>query len=258
MATKIIALPALQDNYIWLIVNSEQQTSVCVDPGDAAPVVAYCREQHLRLSAILLTHHHYDHTGGVSDLVQAYSCPVYGPAESQLAFIDNPVQDNDCVTLEAVDITYTVMCTPGHTLDHIVYYRPGELFCGDTLFAAGCGRLFEGTAVQMHASLRRLAALPPSTRVYCAHEYTLSNLAFAAAVEPHNEAIQQRIREVKAIRAKGWPSLPSTLESELTTNPFLRCQQSAVIEAANNRSTSKIDDPVSIFSVIRDWKNNFV
>lgn len=245
-------IPAFKDNYIWLLHKGDE--AVVVDPGDAAPVKARLAAHGLRLVAILITHHHADHQGGISDLLAAGQVPVYGPANESITGCTVPLSGGDRVqilgeTLEVIDV-------PGHTAGHIAYAMPGALFCGDTLFAGGCGRLFEGTPAQMFASLGKLAALPGDTRVYCAHEYTEANLRFAAAVEPGNPALQQRIVEVAATRSRGAATVPSRLSEELETNPFLRAHIPAVAAAAAKRGCHD-DDPLSVFTAIREWKNSF-
>lgn len=245
-------IPAFKDNYIWLLHKGDE--AVVVDPGDAAPVKARLAALGVRLSAILITHHHADHQGGVSELLAAGAVPVYGPANESITGCTVPLAEGDRVsvlgeTLEVIDL-------PGHTAGHIAYAKPGVLFCGDTLFAGGCGRIFEGTPAQMFASLSKLAALPGDTRVYCAHEYTEANLRFAAAVEPDNPAVQARIAEVAALRARGEATVPSRLRDELETNPFLRSHVPAVAAAAATRGCAS-NEPLAVFTAIREWKNGF-
>jgi hydroxyacylglutathione hydrolase len=254
-------LPAFTDNYLWLIVRGRQ--AVVVDPGDGAVVLAALEARGLTLAAILVTHHHPDHVGGVSLLSQAFDGPVYGPrAESgKITGLTHLLDDGDRVSLAAVGLDLQVIAVPGHTLGHIAYFadRQGDrapwLFCGDTLFAAGCGRLFEGTPGQMHDSLSRLAALPADTVVFCAHEYTLANLNFARTVEPHNQAIADEIERVQSLRARAVPSVPSNLLRERATNPFLRCAEPAVIAAAQRQSGHGTNNPVDIFAALRRWKD---
>ncbi|WP_120995569.1 hydroxyacylglutathione hydrolase [Stutzerimonas urumqiensis] len=255
----IQALPAFSDNYIWLLQDTRSRHCAVVDPGDAGPVIDWL-ERHAgwQLTDILITHHHADHTGGVPALKEAYGATVHGPHNERIVGVDRRVQGGD--RLEILGAAFEVIAVPGHTLDHIAYASVGAggwLFCGDTLFAGGCGRLFEGTAEQMHASLERLAALPAQTQVFCAHEYTLSNLRFAVAVEPDNPAVVQRLHSVEEKRAAGMITLPSTLESERATNPFLRCDQPAVIVAARRHLDGDTESQVAVFAALRRWKDRF-
>lgn len=224
MAVFVSPICALKDNYIWSIVDETTSTTVIVDPGDAKPVEHDLAINKQTLKAILITHHHWDHTNGAHALREAFNVPVYGPNNSQIQAITHPVKADDVVVIPDFPLAFRVFAIPGHTLDHLAYYTDGMLFCGDTLFSAGCGRLFEGTAEQMFTSLQTLASLPPDTKVYCAHEYTLNNLRFAHAVEPDNQAVKDKIEQVKQLREQNLPSLPSTLGEELKMNPFLRSQ----------------------------------
>jgi hydroxyacylglutathione hydrolase len=251
----IIAIPAFNDNYIWLLRHGGR--AVVVDPGVAAPVVEYLAAHRLTLAAILLTHHHADHTGGVADLLGRTPVPVYGPAAEAIAGVDHPVQDGDRVTLPELDIDFTVLDVGGHTRGHIAYYGASVLFCGDTLFAGGCGRLFEGTAAQMWRSLSRLAALPAATKVYCAHEYTQANLRFALAVEPDNAALRERALEVAELRSDRLPTVPSSIAMELATNPFLRPRSATVMAAARRFRGAAVDGDEAVFAALREWKNVF-
>lgn len=253
-------IPAFQDNYIWLLRHSGGNTACVVDPGDAAPVVEALTARDLRLSAILVTHHHPDHVGGVAQLVAEYGATVYGPESPYFKGADVILRDGD--TCRVLDLEFHVMTVPGHTLDHIAYYHhtpgsPPALFPGDTLFAGGCGRLFEGTPEQMHHSLDRLAKLPGNTRIFCAHEYTLANLRFATAVEPGNAALKRRLAEVEALRKKNVPTLPSTLNQEKATNPFLRSAEITVTAAAERHSGKPCPGSVATFAAIRAWKDAF-
>ncbi|MHB2247515.1 hydroxyacylglutathione hydrolase [Pseudomonas fitomaticsae] len=253
---QISALPAFTDNYIWLLQDHATQRCAVVDPGDAAPVQAWL-DAHPGwvLGDILITHHHHDHVGGVETLKMATGATVYGPASESIPGRDVALKDNDTVRVLGWD--FDVYAVPGHTLGHIAYYHHGLLFCGDTLFAAGCGRLFEGTPQQMHQSLSRLAALPEDTLVYCTHEYTLSNLKFAAAVEPGNRDIAARLEKVSQQRASGVMTLPSTLALEKLTNPFLRTGEILVTQKVDERSGPQNRAPSEVFAALRAWKDTF-
>ena len=224
---EITPIPAFNDNYIWLL--HAQSHAVVVDPGIAQPIIEALKNQQLQLKAILITHHHHDHIDGVEELVKYANCPVYAPQYEQYYFNHEAVSEGDIVQINALDIDLKVMWLPGHTLGHIAYFNKDVLFCGDTLFGAGCGRLFEGTPTQMLASLNRLKQLPKKTKVYCTHEYTTKNIDFALTLEPNNTALQTRKTNVSALRYANLPSLPSTIELELETNPFLRCQASEIM-----------------------------
>lgn len=251
----IIRIPAFKDNYIWLL--RKGASAVVVDPGDARPVLEFLEQEHLTLSSILITHHHKDHQGGVVSLLDYYpGAEVFGPATESITAITRPLHGGETLHLSALDIEMQVIPVPGHTFGHIAYYGAGCLFCGDTLFAGGCGRLFEGTPSEMHDSLTRLAALPDQTAVFCAHEYTEANLKFALAVEPGNRQLQRRVDEVAVARAKGWATVPSTIGVEKATNPFLRCSEPEVIASAQERG-AQTQDALAVFTVLREWKNNF-
>ncbi len=252
---EIIAIPAFSDNYIWAIVGPG--SAAVVDPGDAGPVLRFLEARGLRLSAILITHHHGDHVGGVEALRTQADVPVFGPAGESIPALTHRLREGDRVDLSAVGARFEVLEVPGHTRGHIAYVGGGALFCGDTLFACGCGRLFEGDPPQMAASLAKLAALPGGTRVYCAHEYTLSNIRFALAVEPGNQALRERERRERARRERGEPTLPSTIAEELATNPFLRSAEAAVGAAAARQAGRALRDAVDVFAVLRAWKNAF-
>ncbi|EGA63596.1 hydroxyacylglutathione hydrolase [Vibrio brasiliensis] len=249
----IKSIPAFNDNYIWLIQNSDRRCAV-VDPGDAAPVLAYLNEHNLSLEAILITHHHNDHIGGVPELVRQFpQVDVVGPANEPVPTLTHAVEAGD--QIELFDEVFFVLGLEGHTSGHIGYVGDGKLFCGDVLFSAGCGRVFEGTMEQMHTSLSKLAALPEETEVYCAHEYTTSNVAFALAVEPDNSQLQQYRDEVNRLRAQNQPTLPTTIRREKWINPFLRTDQPSVIRSVANRTSQT--DPLAIFTALREWKNEF-
>jgi len=259
---EIVPLPAFQDNYIWTL--RDGKNAAVVDPGEAGPVKQYLAREGLTLVAILATHHHPDHVGGIAELVAMKKVPVFGPKGEPIPELTHPVGQGDKVEIPELrsDATapvpsFDVLDIPGHTRAHVAYYGLESLFCGDTLFACGCGRVFEGTAQQMLDSLTKLAALPDATRVYCGHEYTLANIKFARAVDPGNSVLAAREEKVAKLRAAGLPSLPSTLGEERATNPFLRCAEPVVIESANKYLGSRIGDPVSVFAAIREWKNRF-
>jgi hydroxyacylglutathione hydrolase len=255
---EIRPLRAFHDNYIWLIHGPEDARRVAiVDPGDAAPVEAALAERGLELAAILVTHHHGDHTGGIRALLERFDVPVYGPAEEPIPGRTHALQGGDRLDLPALGLSFEVIDVPGHTAGHIAYYGHGALFCGDTLFSGGCGRLFEGTPSQMTASLDRLAALPDSTRIYCAHEYTLANLRFAAAVEPDNRALADYTAQARGLRADDRPTLPSTVGLERSVNPFLRCDEPAVVRAAETHGGRALADRVEVFATVRAWKDGF-
>jgi hydroxyacylglutathione hydrolase len=253
----LVALPAFADNYIWMLHDGAQ--AVVVDPGDAEPVGAALDRLQLQLSAILVTHHHPDHVGGVDALRPRLNGPVYGPAREAIPQPYTPLNGGDVVTV--LGLRFEVFDVPGHTAGHIAYVQRGThtaplLFCGDTLFSAGCGRLFEGTPAQMLDSLSRLAALPGDTRVCCTHEYTLSNLRFATAVEADNPAIASHTAQCQSLRAQGQPTLPSTIDVERQINPFLRCHEVAVIAAARAQGAATAE-PVDVLAALREWKNRF-
>lgn len=258
-ALTITPVPAFSDNYLWLLARGRR--AVVVDPGDAAPIVRALEERQLDLVAILVTHHHGDHVGGVLDLKKRFGARVYGPAAESIDGLDRRLTAGDRV--RELEVDFQVLEVPGHTRGHIAYFAAGEepplLFCGDTLFGCGCGRLFEGTPAQMLASLDQLSRLPDATRVYCAHEYTLSNIRFAQTVEPDNADLQERARAAKLLRERGQPTLPSTIALERATNPFLRSDARAVQTAARARigGANASLDRVSVFAAVRSWKDNF-
>ncbi|HVE54509.1 MAG TPA: hydroxyacylglutathione hydrolase [Ramlibacter sp.] len=255
---KLIPLPAFQDNYLWLL--HDGQRALVVDPGDAGPVQAFLAAEGLQLEAILVTHHHPDHTGGVDALRDATGARVWGPARERIPEPVTRLAHGDAI--EVLGLRFEVLDVPGHTSGHIAYYCEAidgvpHVFCGDTLFSGGCGRLFEGTPAQMSESLARLAALPGATRVCCAHEYTLGNLKFATAVEPGNSQLNHYRQQCEQKRSHGEPTLPSTIALEVAVNPFLRTRQPAVAQAAHAYNAADPADPVAVFAALRQWKNEF-
>jgi hydroxyacylglutathione hydrolase len=250
----VIRIPAFKDNYIWLLRNGA--AAVVVDPGDARPVLDVLEREGLSLTAILITHHHTDHQGGIASLLAQHPCEVFGPAAESITGLTQPLRGGETIRLDSLEAEFRVLPVPGHTLGHLAYYGAGCLFCGDTLFGAGCGRLFEGTPAQMLDSLERLAALPEETAVYCAHEYTEANLRFALAVEAGNRHLQARVDEVAVTRAKGLSTVPFTIALERATNPFLRCNETEVIVSAKCRGPG-IDGPLQVFTALREWRNSY-
>ncbi len=251
-------IPAFNDNYIWLLFDPATSEAFVVDPGDAGPVEQVLQERKLSLRGILVTHHHFDHVGGLDALCAAHKPVVFGPHNPAIAGIDRRLESGD--TIAVLGHTFQVLAVPGHTLDHIAYFHGGEtplLFCGDTLFAGGCGRLFEGTAPMMLASVESLAELPPETLVYCAHEYTLANLSFAQAVEPDNAALAERVIEAKAARQRQEPTVPSRLSLELATNPFLRCKEQVLLDSLQSQGRLSGESAAEVFATVRGWKDTF-
>lgn len=251
---QIIPLQAFKDNYIWMMVVG--QKAWVVDPGDAQPVITALEKMNLSLAGILLTHHHADHSGGIAALL-AYvgEVPVIGSAKSVVAQVNQPVCQDD--EIDYGEMCFKVIEIPGHTLDHTAFYEGNKLFCGDTLFSAGCGRVFEGTPAMMYDSLNKIMALPDATEIYCGHEYTLANLAFAHCVEPNNSVITKKREAVQKLRDKGVCTLPSLLSEEKQINPFLRCHVPSVHSAAENYAGKKLESVVDVFAYLREWKNNF-
>lgn len=254
---KILAVPAFQDNYLWLIHDGVH--AAVVDPGEAAPITAALEQHALSLVAILLTHHHADHVGGLPGLLPCFDVPVFGPRGEAIPQVTQALGEGDTVTIPELQLTFAVLDVPGHTRGHIAYFAPGQrwLFCGDTLFAGGCGRLFEGTPAQMVESLDKLAALPDDTEVYCAHEYTLSNLRFAREAEPGNAALAARLQIEQARRERGEPTVPSTIGREKETNPFLRFREPAIADALITQGRLADREPIATFAALRQWKNAY-
>ncbi|EWH01216.1 hydroxyacylglutathione hydrolase [Halomonas sp. BC04] len=252
----VTPIPAFGDNYIWLMRQDTSPDVCIVDPGDAAPVIKTLERDQLNLTCVLITHHHHDHVGGLAELIERYSPHVIGPHNPQIAGIDERVGEGD--TCRVMGRLFDVMEVPGHTLDHIAFFTAGIpplLFCGDTLFSAGCGRLFEGTPEQMHNSLQAIAKLPDDTLVFAAHEYTQANLAFASAADPNNPEVATALHETQRARALDRPTLPSNLGREKRINPFLRCADPAVRAAASQHGDTDTDQ--ATFATLRAWKDNF-
>jgi hydroxyacylglutathione hydrolase len=255
---QVTALRAFTDNYIWTIHSPrDPQRVVVVDPGDANPVHLALRDRRWSLGAILVTHHHADHIGGVAELASRYSAPVFGPANERIPGEPRPLREGDRVELPSLGLSFDVLDVPGHTAGHIAYVGHGAAFCGDTLFSGGCGRLFEGTPEQMAASLDKLATLDAATQVYCTHEYTLSNLRFALAVEPDNAELRAYFDTVRVKRDADQITLPSNIELERKVNPFLRCAADSVRQAAERHAGRTLDSTVAVFAAVRAWKDGF-
>jgi hydroxyacylglutathione hydrolase len=249
----LIPLPAFEDNYIWVLHDARH--AVAVDPGDPAPLVAFLNAHRLALAAVLITHHHRDHTGGSTLLRQRYDCAIYGPENPRIPAITHRVHGGDTVTIPELGLHFEVLATPGHTLDHLSYIGQGCLFCGDTVFGCGCGKLFEGSPAMMATSLDAILTLPDSTRVCCAHEYTLSNIDFAKTVDGDNPALLERERSDRALRARGQPTVPSTLALEKATNPFLRFHTPDMKAFAARYLNRPDPKPAEVFGAIRAAKD---
>jgi len=258
------AVHAFDDNYIWLIKRPNKPQVVIVDPGDAGPVIAAIEAQSLQPVAILITHFHGDHTGGIADLLEHYPMPVYGPANESIPHMDHPLTESEHVEIPELEAQFQVIDVPGHTAGHISYYcdnkdetkgGQGMLFCGDTVFAGGCGRIFNGTAEQFHHSLSKIIALPDDTLVYCAHEYTEDNLVFARIAEPDNQALKERQTTVQQQRQRDESTVPSLLGIEKITNPFLRFDQPSIIKAAETFAGHPLSNGAAVFATVRHWKD---
>lgn len=252
---KIFPIPAFEDNYIWIVHN--EQHAIVVDPGDASPVCRYLDAHHLKLQAILVTHHHRDHIGGIQDLFELYNTPVYGPRHEKIPCMSHPLGEGDTVEIGELNFRMSVIDIPGHTLGHIAYLWDGGMFCGDTLFTCGCGKLFGGTAAQLYHSLQRLAIQPDETLVYCTHEYTEENIRFAVICEPGNSQLRQRELDTHALRAQDKPTLPSTIELEKATNPFLRCTEPEIIHNIEQKFGIKLPaaEELEAFTALRKWRD---
>lgn len=254
----VYPIPALESNYFWLLQpSSEKPEAYILDPGDASPVQACLQQNNLTLAGIIITHHHWDHTDGIDELLAHYPVPVYGPDSARIPRITHALREGEI--LELPGLRLHVLAVPGHTLDHLAYLhtdsQPAKLFCGDSLFAGGCGRMFEGQPEQMLASLDKLAALPEDTLVYCSHEYTVANLKFALKVEPANEALRARLIAEEHKRQEHHSTLPSTIAMERRTNPFLRCHLASIKEAAEQHIGQPLPSAAAVFATIRRWKD---
>lgn len=259
---RIIPLKAFHDNYIWVIFSPDGKQVSVVDPGDSRPVIKFLEDKQLNLSSILVTHYHNDHIGGVQQLKDRYHCHVYASKHDNLGFTDTALDEGDQINLFDDSYSFSIIHLPGHTMGHIGYYGHNQdgqnlIFCGDTLFRAGCGRMFEGTPEIFYRSLQKLAELPENTLVYCTHEYTIANIAFAKSVEPHNRNLLELEENCQKLRNQDLETLPSTIASELKTNPFLRCSEPDVIQAAQQAADKSLSDPVETFATIRRLKDNF-
>ncbi|MEO8346193.1 MAG: hydroxyacylglutathione hydrolase [Betaproteobacteria bacterium] len=256
---EIIPIPAFADNYIWMLRVGD--VAAIVDPGDATPVIGYLEREVVVPCAILATHHHGDHVGGIPALLARWPVPVFGPAREKIPGRTQALSGGDSIFVPGIDATFDVIDVPGHTAGHVALFGEFDggpvLFCGDTLFTGGCGRLFEGTPVQMWSSLSALAALPPETRIYCGHEYTLANLRFALAVEPDSMEVKARDALERAKRDRGEPTVPATMDIERATNPFLRAHLPQVKAAAAAHAGHALTDDIASFAALREWKNQF-
>ena len=257
MSIQVLPILAFKDNYIWCLINEETKHCLIVDPGEAKPVLAQLKHLNLTLDALLITHHHWDHTNGIRSILKSFPVPVFGPAKEKIVGLTHPVDEGDKVELANWPISFAVLAIPGHTLGHIAYYGNQLLFCGDTLLTGGCGRLFEGTAEQMLNSLKKLAHLPDQTQIYCGHEYTLANLHFAQAAEPSNPHIKERLEKTRILRQKNLASVPSSLGEERLSNPFLLFKNPGILTQIEKRTGKKFTSTVEVFTYLRQWKNNF-
>lgn len=250
-------VPAFQDNYIWLIQAENSRKAIIVDPGDAQPVIEALKQRDLQPVAIIITHHHADHIGGIDALLAQFNLPVYGPASETIPTMTQPLAKCDSLVIDPDFPAFQVLDTPGHTAGHICYLAENKLFCGDTLFAGGCGRLLGGTAADLYDSLQRLSTLPADTEVYCAHEYTEANLRFAKSVDSDNPDLDKRIAITQQKRSRHQATVPSLLADELATNPFLRSDDSKVKRAAEQFAGHPLDNAKAVFTTLRQWKDQF-
>jgi len=253
-AYQVVPVKAFSDNYVWTI--RDGKCAAVVDAGDAAPVLAYLASEKLELVAILSTHHHNDHVGGNAELLRHFKVPVYGPRDERIDNVTHRLREGERFRLPHFDIEFEVIDCPAHTRTHIAFHGTGMLYCGDTMFAAGCGRLFEGTPQQMHEALKKFMRLPDATRVYCGHEYTMANVRFAKAADPGNPALLELEARAQKLRDANQPTLPSNIAQEKATNPFVRCAEPGVIAAASKHAGKALSDAVSVLGVLREWKNN--
>jgi hydroxyacylglutathione hydrolase len=251
------AVSTLKDNYVWLIHAENSAHVIVIDPGDEKPVIQAIQHQELIPVAIIITHHHYDHVDGIEPFLEHFKVPVYGPANESIPAVTNPLLPSDNLSIHRDFPSCQVIAVPGHTNGHLAYLFDDSLFCGDTLFSAGCGRLLGGTYSQLLNSLKYICSLPLKTKIYCAHEYTVNNLRFSLVVEPGNHEVQQRLEYVEKLRTESKITLPSTLEIELATNPFLRCQEPSVVSAAEQYISHSLVNELAVFTVLRQWKDNF-
>ncbi|GLP96199.1 hydroxyacylglutathione hydrolase [Paraferrimonas sedimenticola] len=254
---QVIPIPAFNDNYIWCLTRKNSDYCYLVDPGCFESAQDYLNRANKALAGILVTHHHWDHTQGVDPLLAAYGeqVTVWASESGDYSFPHVPLHQGSAIYLDKLDLELSILATPGHTLDHICYYGDGMLFCGDTLFSGGCGRLFEGTAEQMHQSLSKLADLPDDTKVYCTHEYTLANLQFANWVEPNNKDLQAYTNQVNQLRSEQKISLPTSIGLEKAINPFLRCHQNPVAQQVADHYENPVEGPSRTFKKLRQWKD---
>ncbi len=249
----IFPIPALTDNYIWTIISPDIHSAVIIDPGESEPVLAFLNAHHYTLSAILVTHHHWDHTRGIPEILKKHPAPVYAPAHDPIYVDHIPMQDQDTINLH--NMVLKVLDIPGHTCGHIAYYGDGYIFTGDTLFAGGCGRIFEGTPTQLYESLNKISQFDPGTQLYCGHEYTEKNLAFAQKVDPNNIALQKRVNDTIQQRQQGKPTLPSSIALELRTNPFLRCHLPCIQANVSTHIGHDLKSSLAVFTALRQWKD---
>ena len=253
---EIVTIPCLQDNFAYLLICTKTQKAAVVDPSEAAPVQRVVEQKGVELMSILNTHHHWDHVGGIAGLINEFGIPVYTPKNEAVRGSTNPVSEGDIINLSELGLNIRILDVPGHTSGAIAYYTEKILFSGDTLFTAGCGRLFEGSPAEMYQSLSKIKKLSDDVLVYCGHEYTVSNLEFASTVEKNNKSIQKRLSMALQTRKMGQPTVPTSLEIEKQTNPFLRCEEESVINAASKRAGRILDNPVEVFATIRSWKDS--